>query len=73
MTSIAQTKETFFGEGPSRFVVATSDVARLETALGGETFTVTTLGVAGGGELGLGDLAISIEELTSASAAIFAS
>jgi phosphoribosylformylglycinamidine synthase len=67
------TKEAFFGEGPSRFVVATNDVARLETALGGETFTVTTLGVAGGGELGLGDLAISIEELTSASAAIFAS
>jgi phosphoribosylformylglycinamidine synthase len=71
-TSVAQTKESFFAEGPSRFVVATTDLAGLEAALANQNFSLTTLGVAGGSELTFGDLSIGIHELTKASSAIFA-
>jgi hypothetical protein len=52
-------------------VVATKDAALLQSALGEHRFTVAQIGVVGGCELTFGDLAISIDEITMRSAAIF--
>jgi hypothetical protein len=68
---LPRSKEAFFGEGPSRFVVATRDVERLICALGG-TATCTVLGIAGGEHLDLGGITVGIEEIVDASSAIFA-
>jgi phosphoribosylformylglycinamidine (FGAM) synthase-like enzyme len=67
---ISRSKEAFFGEGPSRFVIATRDVERLMRALGG-TATCTVLGIAGGELLSLGGISVGVGELATASTAIF--
>jgi phosphoribosylformylglycinamidine synthase II len=65
------TKEIFFGEGPSRFVIATSDVERLREALNLPSCKLATLGTAQGTVLELGSVTLSIEDITVSSNAIF--
>jgi phosphoribosylformylglycinamidine (FGAM) synthase-like enzyme len=73
LAEIAQTKEAFFGEGPSRFVIATSDVDRLREMLNTPSLKITMLGTAKGTVLQLGAVALSIEDIAVSSNAIFQS
>ena len=73
LAEIAQTKEAFFGEGPSRFVIATSDVDRLRETLNTPSLKITMLGTAKGTVLQLGAVALSIEDIAVSSNAIFQS
>ena len=73
LAEIAQTKEAFFGEGPSRFVIATSDVDRLRETLNTPPLKITMLGTAKGTVLQLGAVALSIEDIAVSSNAIFQS
>ena len=59
----ARTDAALFGEAQSRFLVATRDVEAVRVLAAAADVPCTVLGVAGGGLLRLGPLALAVEEL----------
>ncbi len=65
--------EALFGEGPSRFVVATADPAALGAALEGHDLVLEPIGIAGGSSVQLGPLGpVELSTLADAATAALA-
>ena len=68
--ALEESPTAFFGEGPSRFILATADPDALAARMRAAGAEVTMLGVAGGDDLVLGQVATSIADLRAASTAL---
>ena len=69
-TSVEASTPLLFGEGPSRFVLGTRNVAAVTPAIEAAGGTVTLLGVAGGDAVSFGTVSVSLDDARRAASAL---
>ncbi|MEI6700230.1 MAG: phosphoribosylformylglycinamidine synthase subunit PurL [Actinomycetota bacterium] len=69
-TSLDASATSLFGEGPSRFILGTRNVAEVTAAIEAAGGTVILLGVAGGDNVRFGDVSIALDGARRASSAL---